>query len=765
MLFTALAVVIVGLAIHWDFTPAPVVDTPADTSFSVAKAYGQLRQIANKPHSLGTVEKERVRDYILAQCQGLGLSTRLQHSTSVVSHLTGIVAGNVTNIIAEYKGQDSLQGPKSALLVMAHYDSQPNAVGAGDDGAGCAAMLETARLIKTGRPLRNNIIFLFTDGEETGLLGSTSFVRDDSLFSQVGAVLNFDGRGNSGKSFMISNGSSGWMVGEYARFCAHKSASSLYHEIFRILPNSTDLLPFSQQGIPGFDFAYIDGFVNYHAMTDQPVNMDRNTLQDHGDNMLSLVKYFGSIDLKQPRGTEHTFFNALGNWMILFPVSWNLFFLVLTNLLLLTWLVMGIINRRIRWQGALTGFLSFSVALGLLYFVTSFSLKGVRAAYPLYDDYYSNAYNSRYFYFAVIMLVIAVFTFIYQGLQRKFDILSLMAGIALVLTIILDGLYSIIPTAIYFLCFPLLFVLIACAATGATRATGAARAVVWRTTALTFAASLPALLLLAPLIYGLFIGFDIQPEAAALGPLTGILLGLLIPLFAPVFRESRWSIPGAAFLLCLLATGFGVLHGKYAAGNPYKTNLRYFANTDDSVAYWVLRSTPVDAWNRQFFPHPVMARSGYNFAGLRGGMMEETVNKTVFVNFSAPDIAVKSDSVGNGVRKLLLHCMVFDSAASAHFDLDSSCPALHVAINGVRALTDSGQQKYRWVDVSGIWPDGFDILFELDPKTPFKFHAISRIMGLPGIQGFHGYPLEMIPGPGTFSNTTMASKFYTFDAR
>ncbi len=161
---------------------------------------------------------------------------------------------------------------------------------------------------------------------------------------------------------MISNGSSGWMVGEYAHFCAHRSASSLYHEIFRILPNYTDLLPFSQQGIPGFDFAYIDGFVNYHAMTDQAGNMDRNTLQDHGDNMLSLVKHFGNLDLKQ-KGTEHTFFNALGNWMILYPVSWNLLFLILTNLLLLTWLVIGIINRRIRWQGALTGFLSFAVTL------------------------------------------------------------------------------------------------------------------------------------------------------------------------------------------------------------------------------------------------------------------------------------------------------------------------------------------------------------------------------------------------------------------
>ena len=276
-LLTILAVLIVGLAIHLDFTPTPVNNAPSDASFSVPKAYQHLQQIANRPHSIGTSAKERVRDYILTQCQALGLATQTQHSTAVVSFPTGVRAGEITDIIALYKGSDSAGGKKPAVLVMAHYDSEPNAVGAGDDGAGCAAMLETARLLKAGPALHNDVIFLFTDGEEAGLLGSTSFVRENPLFNEVGAVLNFDGRGNSGKSFMVSNGSSGWMVDEYRQACAHKSASSLYHELFRILPNRTDLLPFSKKGIPGFDFAYIDGFVNYHAMTDRPENMDPNT--------------------------------------------------------------------------------------------------------------------------------------------------------------------------------------------------------------------------------------------------------------------------------------------------------------------------------------------------------------------------------------------------------------------------------------------------------------------------------------------------------
>jgi hypothetical protein len=780
-LLTILAVVIVGLAIHLDFTPAPVNNAPSATSFSVPKAEEHLRQIAGKPHSIGTTEKQRVGNYILAQCQSLGLATQTQHSTSVVSSATGVTAGDITDIIAICKGSDSGDKTKPAVLVMAHYDSEPNAGGAGDDGAGCAAMLETARLIKTGPTLKNDIIFLFTDGEEAGLLGSTSFVRENPLFNTVGVALNFDGRGNSGKSFMVSNGSSGWMVDEYRQACAHKSASSLYHELFRILPNSTDLLPFSRKGIPGFDFAYIDGFVNYHALTDQAGNMDPNTFQEQGDNMLSMVRRFGNIDISRRKTLETTFFGVLGNWMIVYPASWNSVFLFATNLLLLVWLIMGMINRRIGWKGFIAGFFSFAVVLALLYFATKFALQGVRTAYPLYGGYYSNAYNTKYFYFAITALIIAIFTLVYQGFLRKFETPSLMAGIALLEVVILDLLYTLIPTAIYFLCFPLLFLLIACLIGWSRRSmtpdtTGP---VVWKTSILTFICLLPALLLLAPLIYGLFIGFDVQPEAAALGPLTGLLLGLLIPLFALVFRESRWIIPGCAFLLCLLATGFGVLRGR-STGKPYKTDLRYVVNADDSSAWWVLRNTSVDSWTRHFLPHPVKMPTVYNFPGSAGPTAQELVNKTEFVNFSPPEVTVTSDSVIDGVRKLLLHCSVFDSAVSAHFDLDSTCPALDIAINGVLPEKDSAHpaaapaaapagagddhKKYRWLDVRGQWPDGFDVLFELDPKTPFRFHALSRIMGLPAIQGFQGFPPDRIPGPGIFSNTTMSSKYYQFPA-
>ncbi len=745
-----LAILVVGLAIHFDFEPARVREAPADTSFSVSKAYEHLRQIAARPHSIGTAAEVDVRAYVMAQCVALGLDTFSRHATSVVYGHTGVQAGEVTNIVGVYRGTDPVLSPGSAVLVMAHYDSQPNAVGAGDDGVGCAAMLETARLLKAGPRLRNNVIFLFTDGEESGLLGSTAFVRADTLFSAVGVVLNFDNRGNAGKVFTISNGSSSWIVGEYARSCPHRSASSLYHELFRVIPNSTDLLPFSRKNVPGLDLAFVDGFVNYHAMTDRPEDMDRNSFQETGDDMLSEVRHFGNIDLPKQKGGEQTFFNVIGGWMITYPVSWNLLFLVLTHLVLVGWVIMEVVGRRIDWKAFFVGFGGFLGVLVLEYFLLGWGLSGIRAAYPLYQGYYSNAYNSAYFYLAAIALAVAGFTFVFQFLLRRFAFSGLMMGVAVFQLIVLDVLYAVIPTAIYFVCFPLLFVLAGC---------------LFRPRVVVLCCLLPALLLLAPLIYGLFIAFDVQPEAAVLGVLTGLLLGLLLPLIGMVVSESRWLLPGAAFLLCLLSTGFGILHGRFSAGQPYKTSLGYTVNTDDSTAFWVLRNTPVDRWNRQFLPQPVRGQSVYNFAGLSGGVASVLMNKAEFVNFSAPDLTVLRDTVIEGRRELSLHCTLYDSAAGAHFDLDSTSSAFDVAVNGVYAEGAAGHPRYRWVDVAGLWPDGFDISFVLDPRQSFALSALSRIMGLPAVQGFQGYPLNMIPGPGDFANTTVASKYYVFKPR
>ena len=118
----------------------------------------------------------------------------------------------VHNVVARLPGRD----PSRAVLLVAHYDSVPTAAGAADDGSGVAALLETARALRSGPPPRNDIIFLFTDGEERGLLGAQAFLREDPWAYAAGVVLNFDSPGSSSPALMYETSpGNGLLVAHY----------------------------------------------------------------------------------------------------------------------------------------------------------------------------------------------------------------------------------------------------------------------------------------------------------------------------------------------------------------------------------------------------------------------------------------------------------------------------------------------------------------------------------------------------------------------
>jgi carboxypeptidase Q len=79
------------------------------------------------------------------------------------------------NAVAEIPGSD-----KKAEIVMAggHLDSWHSATGATDNAAGCAIMMEAARILKAlnVQPRRTIRIALWS-GEEQGLLGSLAYVK------------------------------------------------------------------------------------------------------------------------------------------------------------------------------------------------------------------------------------------------------------------------------------------------------------------------------------------------------------------------------------------------------------------------------------------------------------------------------------------------------------------------------------------------------------------------------------------------------------
>src|ERR1051325_10542324 len=80
------------------------------------------------------------------------------------------------NTIGEIRGTDKAD---EVIMLGGHLDSWHAATGATDNANGCANMIEAARILKTlGVKPRRTIRVALWSGEEEGLLGSQSYVRD-----------------------------------------------------------------------------------------------------------------------------------------------------------------------------------------------------------------------------------------------------------------------------------------------------------------------------------------------------------------------------------------------------------------------------------------------------------------------------------------------------------------------------------------------------------------------------------------------------------
>ena len=76
----------------------------------------------------------------------------------------------------------------------------------------------------------------------------------------VGVVLNLDTRGNAGPSYMFETSQgNGWLIRQYAQAVPRPLAASLSMDIYRIMPNDTDLTIYKQAGMAGLNFAVTGG--------------------------------------------------------------------------------------------------------------------------------------------------------------------------------------------------------------------------------------------------------------------------------------------------------------------------------------------------------------------------------------------------------------------------------------------------------------------------------------------------------------------------
>lgn len=286
-----------------------------DDVFSAGRALTILKRLVGNdmPHPIGSAESGRVRTQIVDDLNALHIPVEM-HEGFGCSHKY-LTCGKVHNLVARIDGRE----PGKAVLAASHYDSVAAGPGAADDGTSVAALLEIARILSTGPRPRHQVLLLFDEGEEGGLMGAEAFAASDPLRSQVGAVVNMDARGDSGASRLFEMTGPRGLTTEVTRVLPWPATSSLDTTIYDLLPNDTDLSVFRRLDLPGVNFAFIGEPARYHTPMDDLPHLSPRSVQHQGDNALAAIRAFGEADLEHASTERFVFFDVAGLRVVSWP--------------------------------------------------------------------------------------------------------------------------------------------------------------------------------------------------------------------------------------------------------------------------------------------------------------------------------------------------------------------------------------------------------------------------------------------------------------
>src|SRR5438477_2184676 len=318
--FALVLLALLGLmaAKSWLVEAPPLRAHSATGQFDAARAKARLAFILGdqRPHPADTAADDQVRTRIVALLQGMGLKpvVRDQLACNELYKARGVSCGRVRNIIA-------VLGPTTgkAVLLNAHYDSTPVGPGAADDGIGVATLLEVAADSKDG-PLKRPVILLFNEGEELGLIGARAFLADP-LSRNVDSLINLEARGVRGPVNMFETSRpNAAPIAVFAATVKHPVANSLSTDVYRLLPNYTDVNSFSERGWLTLNLAPIGNETRYHSPGDDLAALNPATLQHMGDQTLALTQALANGQPQASAG-DRIFMDVAGQALVTLPMT------------------------------------------------------------------------------------------------------------------------------------------------------------------------------------------------------------------------------------------------------------------------------------------------------------------------------------------------------------------------------------------------------------------------------------------------------------
>lgn len=546
--------------------------------FSAESAAVYLNNIASAPHPIGSLENQKVRDYIVNTLKAEGLEVQVEKGYVNSSWKpTYVQMAYVENIVAVLKGSD----PNAKKVMLAgHYDSVFEGPGAADDGYAIACMIETVKMLKS-EPRKNDIVLLITDGEEMGLLGAQHYAEKNDL-TDIGIMLNYEARGNEGAGIAFEySDNNAWLISEMAKASKRPIANSLSYEIYKRMPNATDFTVFKNKGVQGINYAFIDGFSYYHNPADNIENLSLESVQHTGENMYRMAKHFSNFDFSTEASGNASFFNFYGN-LIHYPSGMDLWILIFLLCLLGYTTYLYSKRKEISFKGIAIGLfalLGILILAGGLNFGLAFLVKKMYAQYSTFYSYHY--YNHEWYLLTGIGLTLLSTWWIGTRLISKYGNKNVVLSATYILAILSIVLYLFVPTGTYLMMYPMAALTVGLLVSELFKI----NEIQWQFWVLAIGMLSVFVGFWTTFSHSLFLGFSFGALPAAVLP-TALFCFASFGLLPTLWKKKEYLIPILGICLFSYSLINAHLRSKPTQNAPLKSNLFFAEDRNTGESYW-----------------------------------------------------------------------------------------------------------------------------------------------------------------------------------
>ena len=323
LVFGTIATVLI-LSVHALAPPAPLGRDAPMERFSEERARDIIRHLTEDIglRVNGTPGHAKAAELLAAELRkipGVEVETQLASGTHVHKMFPSVpFVYRTTNVLGRLPGKTN-----DAILLNAHFDTLIDSVGAADDAAGIACIVEGLRILAREAPLDRTLIVNLNGAEEIGLLGAAAFLQHPWA-KEVRAYVYLEAL-PGGKAALIGAGPGNpWLAGTYAHAVAAPLGNVMAQELAQsgLLPFNGDFTPFHEAGLVGLDVAMVGDAWGVHTRLDRLGRLEAGGIQSMGDTTLAVTRALASGATRMiPTAERAVYYDLLGYKMVAYSIA------------------------------------------------------------------------------------------------------------------------------------------------------------------------------------------------------------------------------------------------------------------------------------------------------------------------------------------------------------------------------------------------------------------------------------------------------------